>query len=264
MIIIGEKINATRLPIKALIQERDIQGLQDLAKKQADAGAGYIDVNVATGLGTRDDEIAHMDWAVTAISSVVDTPLCVDSADPAVLEAGLKAVGEGKALINSAKAGSETLGEVVNLAARFKSPLVGLAMDESGIPETVDGRISACEEIAEECARQGVPLDTVFFDPLVIPVSTDIRQGLVTLETISRIKAGFKGAKTVMGLSNVSFGLPARPGLNAAFLHMAIFAGLDAAIADPMNEHLMAAVRTAEVLVGKDRHCRRYSRAFRR
>ena len=100
--------------------------------------------------------------------------------------------------------------------------------------------------------------------PLVIPVSTDIRQGLVTLETISRIKAGFKGAKTVMGLSNVSFGLPARPGLNAAFLHMAIFTGLDAAIADPMDEQLMAAVRTAEVLVGKDRHCRRYSRAFRR
>lgn len=264
MIIVGEKINATRASIKARIMEREAEGLLDLAAEQTRAGASYIDVNVATGVGTQQDEIAHMQWAVKSIASTVDTPLCVDSADPAVLEAGLEVMGERKALINSAKAEEETLERVVGLAARFKSPMVGLAMDESGIPPTVEGRLHACEQIAKECERQGVPLDMVFFDPLVLPVSTDITQGMVTLETIRQIKSRFQGAKTVMGLSNVSFGLPARARLNAAFLHMAVFAGLDAAIADPTDDELMAAVRTAEVLVGKDRHCRRFSRAFRR
>lgn len=263
MIIIGEKINATRAPIKAIIEDRDVQGLTDLAEKQARAGARYIDVNVGTGVGSRDDEIAHMNWAAGILAEAVDLPLCIDSADSAVLEAGLQCLAPGKAMINSAKADEKFLPAVVELAVQYDGTLIGLAMDESGIPPTVEGRIAACGKIAEECRRQGLPLEKVFFDPLVLPVSTDITQGMVTLETITKIKAGFEGSKTVMGLSNISFGLPDRPRLNAAFLHMAVSAGLDAAIADPMDDQLMAAVRTAEVLVGKDRHCRRYSRAFR-
>jgi 5-methyltetrahydrofolate--homocysteine methyltransferase len=264
MIVIAEKINATRAPIKAIIQERDVQGLKDLAEQQVQAGARYIDVNVGTGVGSREDEIAHMDWAVSILAEAVETPLCVDSADPAVLEAGLHALGEKKAMINSAKADGEILPKVVELAVRYDSSLIGLAMDDAGIPPTVEGRIAACERIAEECERQGLSLEKVFFDPLVLPVSTDITQGMVTLQTIGKIKGAFEGARTVMGLSNISFGLPDRPRLNAAFLHMAVSAGLDAAIADPTNDQLMDAVRTAEVLVGRDRHCRRYSRAFRR
>ena len=104
----------------------------------------------------------------------------------------------------------------------------------------------------------------VFFDPLVLPVGADITQGRITLDTIKTIKDRFAGARTVLGLSNVSFGLPARAILNAAFLHMALYAGLDAAIADPLDRDLMDAVKTGEVLLGKDRHCRRYTRAFRR
>ncbi len=264
MIIIGEKINATRARIKAIIEERNAQDLKELAEKQVQAGATYVDVNVGTGIGTRQDEIANMDWAVSILTDSVDVPLCVDSADPAVLEAGLRAMGDKKAMINSAKADEEILPKVVQLAVRYDSTLIGLAMDDSGIPSTVEGRVSACEKIAEECEIQGLSLEKVFFDPLVLPVSTDIAQGMVTLQTIGKIKAEFKGTRTVMGLSNISFGLPDRPRLNAAFLHMAVSAGLDAAIADPMNDQLMGAVKTAEVLVGRDRHCRRYSRAFRR
>jgi 5-methyltetrahydrofolate--homocysteine methyltransferase len=136
-------------------------------------------------------------------------------------------------------------------------------MDETGIPSTADGRIKACNKIAEACEKKGVPMDKVFFDPLVLPVSADITQGLVTLETIVRIKSEFPGSKTIMGLSNISFGLPARPRLNRAFLHMAAYAGLDAIIADPLDEELMAATKTAKVLLGKDRHCRGYTKAFR-
>ena len=137
-------------------------------------------------------------------------------------------------------------------------------MDENGIPKTVKDRLSACEKIAEACHRFGLSLDKVFFDPLVLPVSTDIQQGQVTLGTLTEIKETFPEAQTVMGLSNISYGLPNRAGLNSAFLHMAIFAGLDAAIMDPLDHQMMAAVKTAEVLVGKDRHCRRYTRAFRK
>jgi 5-methyltetrahydrofolate--homocysteine methyltransferase len=104
----------------------------------------------------------------------------------------------------------------------------------------------------------------LYFDPLVIPVSTDIKQGLVTLATLAEIKKQLPGAKTVMGLSNVSYGLPGRTSLNTAFLHMAVYAGLDAAIMDPLDQPLMRAVKTADVLVGNDRHCRRYMKAFRR
>ncbi|MBW1688217.1 MAG: dihydropteroate synthase, partial [Deltaproteobacteria bacterium] len=153
--------------------------------------------------------------------------------------------------------------QVLALARRFDTTLVALVMDESGISPTVDGRVKACEKIADACRRHEVPLDRVYFDPLVLPVSADVGQGLVTLATISEIKRRYPESKTIMGLSNISYGLPARQRLNSAFLHMAVYAGLDAAIANPMNEELMAAVKTAEVLVGRDRHCRRYVKAFR-
>ena len=264
MIIIGEKINATLPGMKAIIEQRDTSQLIELAKRQAVAGASFVDVNVGTGVGSREDEMVSMQWAVEAIQQEVNTPLCVDSADPAVLEAGLRARNGRPSLINSTKAEDKNLEQVVPLARQYQTPMVALAMDETGIPKTVEDRLRACEKIAYACERRGVSLDTLYFDPLVLPVSTDIKQGLVTLGTIVEIKKKFRAAKTVMGLSNVSYGLPGRIGLNTAFLHMAIYTGLDAAILDPLDEALMGAVRIAELLVGKDRHCRSYTRTFRK
>jgi len=263
MIVIGEKINATRKAVKAIIQERDLDALLDLARRQAQGGAGYIDVNVGTGVGSVEDEMESMKWAVTAIQKEVDKPLCVDSADPAVLEAGLEAREGRPSMINSTKAEEGHLNRIVPLAARYEASLVGLTMDESGIPKTAGERIAAGEKIARACRSHGVPLENVLFDTLVMPVSTDITQGLVTLDTVRGIKERFPQAKTVLGVSNISYGLPARGRLNAAFLIMAVYAGLDAAIIDPLDEELMAAVKAAEVLAGKDRHCRKYLRAFR-
>ena len=263
MIIVGEKINASRADVGKMINERDAEGLAQLALSQAQAGADFVDVNVGTGEGQRQDEADSMGWAVKVVSKAVEKPICVDSADPMVIEAGLRALDSDGVLVNSAKAEDDTLEAVVNLAAAHNGLLVGLAMDESGIPPTSDGRLKACAKIVDACSKIGVPLKRVFFDPLALPVSTDTTQGLVTLETISRIKNEFPGARTVMGLSNISYGLPARGKLNTAFLYMALYAGLDAAIADPLNEDLMAGVKAGEVLVGKDRHCRRYMRSFR-
>jgi 5-methyltetrahydrofolate corrinoid/iron sulfur protein methyltransferase len=263
VIIIGEKINATLAGIKSIVQKQDSVGLLDLAKIQAAAGADFIDVNVGTGVGSREDEIFSMQWAVKTIQEEVEIPLCIDSADPGVLEAGLRVRNGRPSLINSTKAEEKSLAQVVPLAKRYQTPIVGLAMDEIGIPKTVEDRLRACENIASACEKYGVAIENVYFDPLVLPVSTDIKQGLVTLYTIAEIKKRFSAARTVMGLSNVSYGLPGRAGLNAAFLHMAIYTGLDAAIMDPLNQSLINAVKVAEVLVGKDRHCRRYTRAFR-
>jgi len=263
MIIIGEKINATRSRIKEIIQNRDTEHILDLARRQADEGAHFIDVNVGTGVGTREDEIHSMAWAIETIQGQVDTPLSIDSADPAVVEAGLKTRNGKPAMINSTKADEHSLAKFVPLASTYRCPLVALTMDGNGIPETVQDRLRVCEKVVAACERYGVPLEDVFFDPLVIPISTGAHHGLITLRTVSEIKKQFPRAQTVLGISNISFGLPARSRLNAAFLHTAVYAGLDAAILDPLDGHLMAEVKTAEVLVGKDRHCRRYTRAFR-
>lgn len=264
MIIIGEKINASIQAVKTIIQNRDDKKLIELAQNQAAVGAAYIDVNVGTGEGSQDDEISAMQWAVEIIQDEIETPLCIDSADPRLLEAALEVRNSSANMVNSTKAEDDSLKEIIPLAVQYNTSLIALAMDENGIPKTVKDRLTACEKIAEACQKFGLSLSKLFLDPLVLPVSTDIQQGRVTLDTLTAIKEKFPEAQTVMGLSNVSYGLPNRGGLNSAFLHMAIFAGLDAAIMDPLDQQMMAAVRTAEVLVGKDRHCRRYTRAFRK
>jgi cobalamin-dependent methionine synthase I len=264
MIVIAEKINGTLPTVKTVIQNRDREKLLDLAKQQADAGASYIDVNVGTGIGSREDEIQAMQWAVASIQKEVETPLCIDSADPAVLESGLKSRNGRPSLINSTKAEKESLNEVVPLASTYGAPLIALTMDESGIPKTVEDRLQAAGKVVSACESFAVPIENIFFDLLVMPISTDVKHGLITLAAITEVKKQFPGCKTVLGVSNVSYGLPARARLNAAFLCMAVYAGLDAAIIDPLDNEISAAIKTAEVLAGRDRHCRKYTRAFRK
>jgi 5-methyltetrahydrofolate--homocysteine methyltransferase len=261
MIIIGEKINATIPAVKELILNRDKEKLLELAKRQAKAS--YIDVNVATGVGTAKDEITAMQWAIQAIQDEVSTPLCVDSADPLVLEAGLSVL-KSSGLINSTTAEEKSLKNILPLAKKYNMPIIGLAMGEKGIPNSIEGRISACQKIATASEATGISLDNLYFDPLVMPISTDAKQGVITLNTLDAIRKEFPQAKTVMALSNVSFGLPARMTVNTAFLHIAIFMGLSAAIMDPEQDELIAAIRTGEAIIGKDRHFRRYIRAYRK
>ncbi len=264
MIIIGEKINASIPGVKPIIENRDAAKLVELASIQAKTGASNVDVNVGTGGGSSEDEAESMRWAISAIQSEIDKPLCIDSADPIVLEAGLAAREGRPSLTNSTKAEAETLSKIVPIAAKFNAPIVGLAMDETGIPMTVEGRLRACEKIFASCEKHGVPAENIFFDALVIPVSTDDKQGLVTLGTIAEIRRQYPKSKIVIGLSNVSYGLPARSVMNAAFLQMAVYAGLDSVIMDPVEKTLSDAVKTAEALVGKDRHFRKFMRVFRK
>lgn len=263
MLIVGEKINATIGKVKQIIEARDAGGLCALATEQAEAGADFIDVNVGTGSGTQADEIAAMQWAVTTLQEAIQAPLCIDSADEAVLEAGLTAMDSRQRMVNSTKAEEKTMQAIIPLAVRYEATLVALPMDEQGIPPTVADRLRVCETIVRACTDLGLPLNRVLFDPLVLPVSADPAQGTITLDTVAAIKRAFPEAGTIMGLSNVSYGLPRRTLLNAGFLQMAVYAGLDAIIGNPHNDDIRQAILVAEALVGKDRRFRRYARAFR-
>jgi len=263
MIIVGENINGTIPEVKNIIMVRDREGLLQLAKRQVAAGSTFIDVNVGTGIGSRQDELAAMQWSIDAIQKEMEIPICIDSADPLIIEKGLEIRKGGRSLINSVKADDVNLWKIVRLAIQYDARLVGLAMNETGIPETESERLEACRKIAGVCEEIGFPMEKVYFDPLVMPVSADSVQGLVTLKTISAIKREFPDANTIMGLSNISYGLPGRSRVNAAFLHMAVYAGLAAAILNPLDQEVMSAVKTACALTGQDRHFRRYLRSFR-
>ena len=262
--IVGENINGTIPEVKKIMLIQDREGLLQLAKSQVAAGSTFIDVNVGTGIGSRQDELAAMKWAIDVIQKEMDIPICIDSADPLIIEKGLEIRNSNSSLINSVKADDKNLKKIVGLAKQYDTKLVGLAMNETGIPKTVNERLNACRKIADVCREYGFPMENLYFDPLVIPISADAGQGMVTLKTIFALKQKFPDAKTIMGLSNVSYGLPGRSRLNSAFLHMAIYEGLDAVILNPLDEEVMSAVKTAHAITGQDRHFRRYMRSFRK
>jgi 5-methyltetrahydrofolate--homocysteine methyltransferase len=263
MLIIGENINATIPRVKRMIMDHDADSLVELAKRQEAAGAHIIDVNVATGEGTAEDEMSDMKWLVGRLIDSVGCTLCIDSADPAVLQAGIKAGGERVGMVNSVKATEENMAEVMPLAAGGGLPLIALCMDEGGIPPDVETRLKACEKVLKGAEAHGMPAEDLYFDPLVMPASTDITQGATTLETLRGIKENFPQARTVLALSNVSFGLPRRTLINQAMAHMAQYLGVDALLVSPLDLALMTAVKAGEAVLGRDRHCRKYSRAAR-
>jgi 5-methyltetrahydrofolate corrinoid/iron sulfur protein methyltransferase len=261
LLIIGEKINGTIPAVREAIQARDRAYLGSLATSQAGSGADYIDVNVAVGAG--EDEADTMAWAIGVVRSATDKPLAVDSADPAVLARGLELCEGSMPFVNSANGEESRLESVLPLAAEHSCRLVALAMDESGIPETAGGRLEVALRIVDRAVALGVPPGNIYLDPLALPISADCSQGEVTLETLRLIKAEIPGVNTVMGLSNVSFGLPRRSLVNRAMLSIAAYIGLDAVMIDPTDRDLVAAALTAEAVAGRDRYCRQYMKAFR-
>lgn len=265
MIIVGEKINASIPSVKEAIGRKDAAFLADLARSQDEAGAHFIDVNAGDGREGGSSPVDTMKWLVELVQDVTDKPLCIDSDSPAVLESGLEAYRGGEVLINSISAEEDRLDRVGRIvAANSGARVVALVMKDSGIPQTVEERLAAAAVIVESLAGRGVSEDRILFDPLVLPVSVDSKQAKVTLKTIETIKERYPAAGTIMGLSNISFGLPARGIVNRTFLIMAAEAGLDAAILNPLDKRLMSLVITANLLTDRDPRCKRFIRAFRR
>ena len=255
MIIIGEKINSTRKPVKEAIAKKDTAFLQKLALDQATAGADYLDVNTGAF-----QEL--MTWLVQVVQEVVEVPLALDSANPAVLEAGLKVHKNGKAMINSITGEDTRFHKIIPLILEYQTPVLALAMDDDGITKTSEDRFRVARELIEALGAKGVAQDNIYLDPLIQPVSVQNHFGLIALEVIRRVKREFPAIHTTIGLSNISFGLPQRIKLNQTFLAMALAAGLDAAILDSLDKELIDIIKVAQALLGKDRYCKNYIKSF--
>ncbi len=259
MLVIGENINASSKSVAEAIAKRDGEFVEGLARAQAAAGADFIDVNAGAGY-----DPSEMEWLIEVVQAATDRPLVIDSDVPSIIEAALNKYRGERLIINSVTAEPSRLASIGALAAKRQSWLVALAMGTEGIPDSVEKRLAACELIMSHLNRLGMAAEQIFFDPLVLPIAVDSSQGLVTLKTIEQIKSRYPTARTVMGLSNVSYGLPNRKLINHSFLLMAAYAGLDAAILDPIDTKLMSLVKVADMLTGRDPSCRGYLRAHRK
>ncbi|MDR1110625.1 MAG: dihydropteroate synthase [Deltaproteobacteria bacterium] len=264
MIIIGEKINGTRRKVAEAIASRNEDFIKELALSQFKAGAFYLDVNAGTLPAREPEDLA---WLIDLVHRAApEAIICLDSANPEALSAGLEKVSgynPSKMMVNSLSGEQKRVEGVLPLAAKYKSELIVLALDDKGIPATVEGRLEIIRHLVGLCREQGLPDSSLFIDPLVMTVSTNGQAGLITLETIKAVKAEFPEAHLTCGHSNISFGMPLRSVVNQSFMALTIYAGLDSAITDPENRDLRAATLATEALLGLDRHCLRFNRAFR-
>lgn len=255
-VLIGERINPTgRKKLAAEIKEGNFLTVKKDAINQVKAGAKVLDVNMGVaGINQKD----AMNYAVTEISQITDTPLAIDTADAAALEAGLRAY-PGRALINSVSAEPERIRDFLPLAKKYGAAILCLPITAEGICKTAEERVSAVEEIVTAAKKHGLKDGDFLLDGLVMTVAADANAALETLKTLRLYREKF-GYPSTMGLSNISFGLPNRPLINSNFFTMCLYAGLDAPIMNPYDEHMQNALMASAALLGKDPCAQEYSR----
>jgi cobalamin-dependent methionine synthase I len=264
MIVIGERINASRKTPREAILAHDRATIVGEIRKQDDAGAKYIDLNAGTGEGDASEEIQNLCWLIDVALETTERKLVLDAAAPEILAAAAEHLaGRRPCMLNSIKAEDAIMDRGFAVAAEHDAPLIALAMDEHGIPREPAKRVDICKRITEAAGKHGIPAKRLFFDPLVLPIAADVRQGMVTLETLERIKAVLPEAKTTMGVSNFSHGLKKRAEINRAFLTAALTHGLDSALCDPTRPSIRKGLLLGQLISGRDRHCRRYGQAVR-
>ncbi|MDR1410356.1 MAG: homocysteine S-methyltransferase family protein [Oscillospiraceae bacterium] len=257
-VAIGERINPTgKKKLQAALREGDWEYIAAQGISQKQDGADILDVNCGLpGI----DEAAAMQTAVSVLQSALSLPLQLDSASPEALEAGLRKYN-GIALVNSVSGKEESLSQVLPLVKKYGGMLVCLTLDETGIPETPEGRLAVARKIARRAEEYGIARHRLLFDPLCMAVSADVNAAKTTLEALRLIKQTL-GVSTVLGVSNVSFGLPNRDTVSAAFLTQALAAGLDAAIINPGSTAMRTALLTHRLLTGRDAQCAGYIAAM--
>jgi cobalamin-dependent methionine synthase I len=260
MRIIGEKINGTRKRVGQAIAERDADFIKELAQKQTAAGSTWLDVNAGTHPDREPDDLI---WLIETIQSVVETPLSLDSANPKALKIAIQVVKKTP-MINSISGEPDRLANILPIVAEHDCPVIALAMDEKKIPETSAKRFDVIKKIISEAAAHGVPVSNLYIDPLAMTISTNTESAMIAFETMRLVRQEFPEAHLTIGLSNISFGLPGRSFVNRFFLSLAIQAGLDSAIMDPLDREIQAAILATDLILGKDKHCLNYIRASRK
>lgn len=261
-VIIGERINPTgKKKLSAALAAGDLNIVEKEALSQTEMGADVLDVNVgAAGV----DEVALLPRAVGLVMETVDVPLCIDTADTAAMAAALKLyrelAPEGKPLINSVNGETKRLDGVLPLVKEYGAAVIGLTMDDDGIPEDPQRRLDVAKTIVEHATAIGIPIEDIVIDCLALTMGADSKAGWKTLETIRLVKAEL-GVNVTLGASNISFGLPSREIINGAFIAMAIHSGLNCPIVDAAK--VRPFVLAADLALGRDEYAMRYIKAFR-
>ena len=258
MLIIGERINSSRKRITPAVESKDAEFIIQEAQKQIEAGANYVDVNAGTFGPEREPEF--LCWLVETIQGTFDNLLSLDSPNPAAIEPALKS-HKGKALINSISLEKKRYESLMPLVRDFGTDVIAMCADDEGMPGGLEPKLKLAGALVDRLTGDGIPLENIYIDPLVHPIGTDHTYGKVVLQTIEKIMAEFPGLHTVVGRSNVSYGLPFRFQLNQIYLVLAMGRGLDAVILDPTDKRLMANLTTALVLLGQDEFCMNYIQA---
>jgi 5-methyltetrahydrofolate--homocysteine methyltransferase len=259
-VIIGERINPTgRKKVQEALLAGDFEIVRQDAISQVKAGAAVLDINAGV---PGSDEPVLMTQIIKEVMSVVDVPLCIDTANGDALEAALK-MYPGKALINSTNGEPKSMQRVLPLAKAYNAAVIGLCMDDNGIPPTAEARLAVAGKIIEQATALGIPLEDIVIDPLAMALSADSQSARIALETIELVVAKF-GVNITMGASNISFGMPDRAYINSAFIAMAIHAGLTCPITNPLVVEVNTAVLAGDLAMGKDEDGMGWIRAYRR
>ena len=258
MIIIGEKINGSIPSMAKAIAERNEEWIKDIAKKQADSGADFIDCCASVEEG----EVETLHWMIDLIQSVTDTPIAVDSPNAAVCVEGMKFCNK-PGLINSVSGEGNKMDVVFPVIADTKWEVMALLCDDTGIPKTAADRIRVLDNIMAKAKEYGIAESRIHIDPLVEMLCTSEDGIAMVVEVMQYIKAHYPKAHISGAISNISFNLPYRKILNIAFAVLAINAGMDSAVMDPLNRDLRGAIYAAEAMIGEDYMCMEYIGAFR-
>ena len=258
-VIIGERINPTgRKKVLEALEAGDFESVRRDARDQVAAGAQVLDVNAGVPGA---DEPALLTQVMQVVMDAVDVPLCIDTANPDALEAALS-VYQGKALVNSVNGDQRALEAVLPIVRKHGAAVIGLCMDESGIPPTPDARLAVAHRIVNRATGLGIPLEDIVIDPLVLTMGADHRAGLVTLQTIARLVVEF-GVNVTAGASNVSYGMPDRRYINATFVALAIQAGVTCPITNPLEEQVALAIQATDLALGRDPYGMTWIKAYR-
>jgi len=255
---IGELINSTRDEVKQALKEKDEELIRKLARDQAETGADVIDLNAGESM---EDERADMDWLIDIVEDEVDdVRICIDTPDPEVMEFALGKV-ENRPVINSIS-NEKDKAQAREVAADSEAEIIGLAMGEEGMPETVEDRLNETEALLDKCESLGIDKDRLYIDVIAMTIGSNQEQGQYVIDSVRQIKEEF-GVKTNIGLSNMSFGLPDRALINRTVFAMLLEAGLDAALIDPTDRPMMDTLKAAEALLGVDKNCLNYLKYMR-
>jgi 5-methyltetrahydrofolate--homocysteine methyltransferase len=256
--IIGEKINPSG--VKSLgraLLDQNMEFIQQLAMRQVAWGANALDINVGH---PQIDQVEIIARVVEAVQAILDVPLCIDSNNTKVLEAGLK-IAAGKPLVNSVSGEERQLTGILPIVKQRGAALIGLAIDEDGIPATAEGRLAIAGRIIERAVKLGIPIENILIDPLVMPIKYDSASAVITIRAIELVKKEY-AVNICLGASNISFGMQNRHAVNAAFLTQAMQAGVTCSITDPIK--LGGVIHATDLLLGRDQNATRYLDYFDR